>query len=162
MYLHPTYQFQMPERIFMRTWYVYHGTWAHLNGILDKYLPSICLSVNVSPLSLLGNGSVNTFPSARKKPNNRNIIGRMVFCVVRVVSKEILWISLCIPFSLLNNGLVTILSQQRKSVGSVVFYAVCFVWRERRRLVLPRTFCYYLKLTSFACGYFIKFNQAVD
>jgi hypothetical protein len=23
--------------------YVYHGTWAHLNGVLHKYLPSVCV-----------------------------------------------------------------------------------------------------------------------
>jgi hypothetical protein len=26
-------------------WYVYHGTWAHLNGVLHKSLPSVCLYV---------------------------------------------------------------------------------------------------------------------
>jgi hypothetical protein len=29
--------------------YVYHGTWAHLNGTLHKSLPSGCVSVCVSP-----------------------------------------------------------------------------------------------------------------
>jgi hypothetical protein len=24
------------------TWYVYHGTWAHLNGVFHKFLPSVC------------------------------------------------------------------------------------------------------------------------
>jgi hypothetical protein len=42
------------------TSYVYHGTWAHLNGTLHKPLPSVC--PYVYPLSLQGNGSVNTFP----------------------------------------------------------------------------------------------------
>jgi hypothetical protein len=40
------------------TYYVYHGTWVHLNGVLHKSLPSVCVSVCVSLLSLLGNGSV--------------------------------------------------------------------------------------------------------
>jgi hypothetical protein len=39
----------------------------------------VCLCI---PLSLLGNGSVNTFPRQRK------IVGRVVFYTVRVVSKE--------------------------------------------------------------------------
>jgi hypothetical protein len=47
------------------TRYVYHGTWAHLNGVLYKSLPSVCVPVCVSLLSLLGNGSVNTFPRQR-------------------------------------------------------------------------------------------------
>jgi hypothetical protein len=30
------------------TWYVYHGTWAHVNDVLHKSLPSVCVSVCVS------------------------------------------------------------------------------------------------------------------
>jgi hypothetical protein len=41
---------------------VYHGNWAHLNGILHKSLPSVCVSICISLLSLLCNSSVNTFP----------------------------------------------------------------------------------------------------
>jgi hypothetical protein len=44
------------------TWYVHHGTWAHLNGVLHKSLSSVCVSECVSPTLLLGNGSVDTFP----------------------------------------------------------------------------------------------------
>jgi hypothetical protein len=33
------------------TWYAYHGTWAHLNGIPHKYFPSVCGSVFVSHYS---------------------------------------------------------------------------------------------------------------
>jgi hypothetical protein len=47
------------------TWYVFHGTWAHLNGALHKSPPSICLSVCVSLLSLLDNSSVKTLPRQR-------------------------------------------------------------------------------------------------
>jgi hypothetical protein len=36
----------------------YHGTWAHLNGLIKKSLPSVCVCVYVYPLSFLGNGSV--------------------------------------------------------------------------------------------------------
>jgi hypothetical protein len=31
------------------TWYVYHGSWAHLNGLIKKSLPSVFVSVCVSP-----------------------------------------------------------------------------------------------------------------
>jgi hypothetical protein len=31
------------------TWYIYHGTWAHLNGILHKSLPSICVCMCIPP-----------------------------------------------------------------------------------------------------------------
>jgi hypothetical protein len=50
---------------FYVTWYVHHGTSVHLNGVLNKSLPSVCVTVCVSSLSLLGNGSVNTFPQRR-------------------------------------------------------------------------------------------------
>jgi hypothetical protein len=36
------------------TWYIYHGTWAHFNGMFRKSLPSVCVSVCLSLLSLLG------------------------------------------------------------------------------------------------------------
>jgi hypothetical protein len=41
----------------------------------------------VYPLSLIGNGSVNTFPRQRMHARIR-IFGRVVFCAARVVSKE--------------------------------------------------------------------------
>jgi hypothetical protein len=45
------------------TWCVYHGTWAHLNGVLHKSLPSVCVSVCISLPSLQGKGSVKCIPS---------------------------------------------------------------------------------------------------
>jgi hypothetical protein len=36
--------------------YVYHDTWTHLNGVFNKFLPSICES------TLLGDGSVQMLP----------------------------------------------------------------------------------------------------
>jgi hypothetical protein len=50
---------------FYETWYVYHGISSHPNGVLNKSLPSVCVPVCVSSLSLLGNGSVSTFPRQR-------------------------------------------------------------------------------------------------
>jgi hypothetical protein len=48
------------------SWYIlYHGTWAHLNGVLHKTLPSVCVPVCVPLLSLLGNSSVKTLPRQR-------------------------------------------------------------------------------------------------
>jgi hypothetical protein len=40
------------------------------------------VGLSVYPLSLLGNGSVNTFPRQRR------IVGGMVFYAVHVISKE--------------------------------------------------------------------------
>jgi hypothetical protein len=39
-------------------------TWAHLNGVLHKSLPSVCVPICIS-LSLLGNDTVKTFPLHR-------------------------------------------------------------------------------------------------
>jgi hypothetical protein len=39
-----------------------YGTWAYLNGVLHKSLPSVCVSVCVSLLPLLGKGSVKGTP----------------------------------------------------------------------------------------------------
>jgi hypothetical protein len=91
----------MPELIFIKTWYVYHGNRAHLSGVLHKSLPSVCVSVCVSLLSLQGDGSVECNPpfSARQRlskhipaatniPSNRRTGGRVVLFVVRVVPKE--------------------------------------------------------------------------
>jgi hypothetical protein len=40
------------------TWYVYHGTWAHLSSVFHKFLPLVCMYI--PHLTSLGNGSVNT------------------------------------------------------------------------------------------------------
>jgi hypothetical protein len=53
MNLTPRINFWMP--------YVYHGTGAHLSGVLHKSLPSVCVCMCI-PLSLLGNGSVKCIP----------------------------------------------------------------------------------------------------
>jgi hypothetical protein len=43
--------FWMPEPVFMKLGiYVYHCTWAYLNGVLHKCLSSVCLSLSVSPI----------------------------------------------------------------------------------------------------------------
>jgi hypothetical protein len=48
-------------RQLLNAWTKYYDTWAHLNGILHKSLPSVCVSVCVSLLSLIGNGSVKSY-----------------------------------------------------------------------------------------------------
>jgi hypothetical protein len=63
------------------TRYVYHGTWANLSGVPHKSLPSVCVFLRVSLLSLPGN-EVKTFPQQRR------IVGGVVFYAVRVVSNK--------------------------------------------------------------------------
>jgi hypothetical protein len=60
--MYPPFQLSNASTNRYEIWYVYHGVWAYLNGVLHKSFPSVCVSVCVSLLSLLGNGSVNTFP----------------------------------------------------------------------------------------------------
>jgi hypothetical protein len=48
-------------------------------------------------------------------------------------------VGLCIPLSLLGNGLVNTFPRQRRIVGGIVFYAVRVVSKEIRQSVLPRT-----------------------
>jgi hypothetical protein len=48
-----------------QTWYVYHATWAHLNGVHHKSLAiNLCVCICI-PISLVGNGSVNTLSRQR-------------------------------------------------------------------------------------------------
>jgi hypothetical protein len=45
LYVHvfPSSQLSHAWASLYETWYVYYGTWAHLNGVLHKSLPSVCL-----------------------------------------------------------------------------------------------------------------------
>jgi hypothetical protein len=97
------------------TWYVCHGTWAHLNGVLHKSLPSVCMSLCVSLLSLLGKGSVKCIPPfvARQRLSKYNPAG-------------------------------TNTRNSRRIVGRVIFYAILVVSKENGRLVVPRTSCFCL------------------
>jgi hypothetical protein len=61
---------------------------------------------------------------------NNRIIGRVIFCAVRVVSKESLWVRLCIPLLLLVNGWVNTFLRHRGNVGGVVYYTVHVVSKE--------------------------------
>jgi hypothetical protein len=101
------------------TWYVYYGNWSHLNGVLHKSLPSICMYACVSLMSLQGNGSVNCIspfgakqrlgkhvPTATNTRNDKRIVRRFIFYTVRVLTKESLWVFLCIPLSSLGKDSV--------------------------------------------------------
>jgi hypothetical protein len=45
-----------------KTWFVYHGNWVHLKGILHKSFPSACLPECIFILSLQSNVSVKCSP----------------------------------------------------------------------------------------------------
>jgi hypothetical protein len=129
------------------------------------------MSVCVSLLLLHGNGSVKCIPplGARQRlikhipmamntRNSRRIVVCAIFCSVCVLSKESLWIYLCIPLSLLGNNSVKMFPQQWRIVGGIVFYAVCVLSKESSRLVLPRTYCLVCNL-SIANNFKHKFTE---
>lgn len=77
------------------TYNVYHGKWTHLNGILHKFLPSVCVSLCVFLLLLHGNGSIKCFfpfgtrqyllkyiPTATNTHNSGRLVGYVIFSVV--------------------------------------------------------------------------------
>jgi hypothetical protein len=117
----PPINFWMPELIFTKL-RIY---------IMASERSCLCMCIS------LGNGSVRTLRLYRR------IVARVVFFAVSVVSKESMWVCLCIPLSLLGNGLVNDFPRPRGIAGGVVFYANCFVPKRRRQLILPRTSCIY-------------------
>jgi hypothetical protein len=93
----PPINFRKPKRIFMKLgMYIMAPEPISVAYLINPSHQSVCLCVYCS-ISLLSNGSVNTFPAATKTRNNRKLIGRVVLCAVRVESKENLWVYLCIP-----------------------------------------------------------------
>jgi hypothetical protein len=153
----PPYQLLNASTNLYETWYAYHGTWAHFNGVLRKSLPSVCVSVCVSLIPLSDKGSVKYIlpffarqrlskhvPAATNihVRNDRRIVGRVIFYAVSFLSKEGLWDSLYIPLLLLRNNSVKSFPRKRRIVGGVVFHEVRVASKESRRLFLPRTSCY--------------------
>jgi hypothetical protein len=74
--------------------------------------------------TLLRNGSVDRFPCATNTQNDRKNFGGVVFCTVRIILKEILPVSLCIPLPLLGNDSINMFPRQRRITGDVIIYAV--------------------------------------
>jgi hypothetical protein len=90
------------------------------------------------PPSLLGNGSVNTFPRQRILATIEELLDAS-FSIRSVSYQRRVRGSICVSLSLLGNGSVSTIPRQRRIVGGVCFYAVRVVSKESRRLVLPRT-----------------------
>jgi hypothetical protein len=120
------------------TWYMYYGNWAHFNGVLRESLLTVCVSVCVSFLSLLGKGSANCIPpfivrqrlgkhvpASTNTGNNRRIVRHVIIYAVCFLPKECLCVCLCIPLSLLGNNTVKMFPRQRRIIGGVTFYRDC-------------------------------------
>jgi hypothetical protein len=95
---------------------VHHGTCAYLKCVLHKSLPSVCMSVYVSLLSLLGTGSVKCIcPFFARQRLGKHVPGAMnTRNNTRVVGRACLWVCLCIPLSLLGNNSVKTFSRRRE------------------------------------------------
>jgi hypothetical protein len=81
-WIHPLYLLNVWSNLY-ETWYEYHGSWAHLSGILHKFRPPIWVSVYVALQSLLGNGSVKIL--LRQRISTQHSV---IFYAVHVVWKE--------------------------------------------------------------------------
>jgi hypothetical protein len=68
-------------------------------------------------------------PAATNTRNNTRIVEHGIFFAVRVI-KESLWVSLCIPLSLLGNNSVKTFPRQRIIFGGAIFYAVHVVSKK--------------------------------
>jgi hypothetical protein len=47
--VYPPYKLLNGWTTLYETWYVYHGTWAHINGVVHKSLPSVCVPIGYPP-----------------------------------------------------------------------------------------------------------------
>jgi hypothetical protein len=120
----------------LQTWFVYLGTWAHHNGVLHKSLPSVCVSVCMALLPLLGKGSVKCVPSFISR---QHVPAQRIHATIEeIFGRVCLWVCLCIPLSLLGNNSVKTFPRRRR-IGGIVFCAVHVVSKESRRLVISRT-----------------------
>jgi hypothetical protein len=77
---------------------VFHVTWVHLSGVLYKSLSPVCVAACASPHIVTRQRLGRHVPLAANRCNNRRIVGGVVFYTIRVVSREGLWVCLCIPY----------------------------------------------------------------
>jgi hypothetical protein len=116
--------------------YVYHGTWAQLNGVLHKPFPSVCVSVCVSPLLLLGNASVNAFSRQRIQATIEELLDAS-FSMLSIQFKGVS-VGLCIPRLAARQRLGKHVPVAKKNCWRHLLYAFCVISKKSRRLVLPR------------------------
>jgi hypothetical protein len=141
----PPINFWMPEPICMKIGIysyimttepistVYFTNPSHQSVCLYVYLSSrrkATAPLSVSLISVLSNGSVNTFP---RQQIHATIEEFLDACVCGSVSVSL--------YRLLGNIWEKMFPRQRRIVGGVVFYAVRVVSNQSRLLILPRTSC---------------------
>jgi hypothetical protein len=112
------------------SWYVYHATWSHLNGIHHTSLPSVIPTLQ--PVKFLRqNLNIAWCASVRIPPIKCQCLNQYLWnlvCISWHLSPSQIWHSLYVFPNIL------------------VFCAVRVVSKESRRLVLPRTVCFQWRL----------------
>jgi hypothetical protein len=132
----------MTEPLFMKLYmYVMAPEPVSAAYFINPSHQSACLYV-YRRVSLIGNGSVDTFPWQRTHATIEELLKASF--PIRSVSYQRESVGLCIPISLLDNGSVKMFLRQGRIVGGAVFYAVRDVSKESMRLILPRTSCFIL------------------
>jgi hypothetical protein len=70
---------------FYETLYVYHGAWAHIDGILHKSLPLVYVSVCVFTCIFASQRLGELIPTTTNASNNRRIVVRIIFYAAYIV-----------------------------------------------------------------------------
>jgi hypothetical protein len=70
------------------TWYLYHGTCVHLNGVLHTSLPLFCVFIHVSPIFARQRLAKNVAGTTNTQEKKIELLDLVIFYAVRVVSKE--------------------------------------------------------------------------
>jgi hypothetical protein len=133
--MYPPYQLLNALINIYENWYLYHESWAALNGVFHKSVTSVCVYTPIVARKRLG----KHVPAATGISNNRRIVWRVLFYAFRVISKESLWACLCIRLLLLDVS-VNVFPRQR-IVGGVVFYVILIVLKGSERFLPPRNSC---------------------
>jgi hypothetical protein len=91
--------FWMPEPVVRETWYVYHATWAHLNGVLHESLWSVCVSVCVAILLVLGKGCEKCIPISLPGYGSTNTFSRQrIHSIIEELLDACVCVSVCVSF----------------------------------------------------------------
>jgi hypothetical protein len=107
----------------------------------------VCMYVHPSN-SLLGNSSVKRYHGNEYRRNTTRIVWRLIFCAIRVLSMESLWVCLCIPLSSLFNNSVKLFPHHWRIYGGINLYAVLVESKENNRLIFPRISCFCIVLIA--------------
>jgi hypothetical protein len=130
----------MPEPILIKLGMCIMAPEPSWTAYFINLLISLCVCMCIPPIAARQRFGRHV-PMAINTRNKGRFVGDVVFCTVRVVSQESLWVCLCIPLSLLGNDSVNMFLRQRRIVEGVGFCAAHVVSNESRQLVLIRSYC---------------------